>query len=211
WYVGRPVIVTENDYGLGLFNGDLGVVVSTDDGAGMSVVMDAADPGGVRFAVGLLPEVRSAHAMTVHRSQGSQVEEVTVLLPDSDSPLLTRQLLYTAVTRAKARVRVVGSPDAVRTAVGRDVQRASGLAERLATLPTCPAPPPRHPPHLTAPPPRRPAAPAPPGTPTFTALCNRSRFHRTLQQVALSPHFLPRPGSTALLAALRSWWQRPPG
>lgn len=136
WYVGRPVIVTENDYGLGLFNGDLGVVVSTDDGAGMSVVMDAADPGGVRFAVGRLPEVRSAHAMTVHRSQGSQVEEVTVLLPDSDSPLLTRQLLYTAVTRAKARVRVVGSPDAVRTAVGRDVQRASGLAERLATLPT---------------------------------------------------------------------------
>lgn len=134
WYIGRPLIVTENDYGLGLYNGDLGVVVPAADAerSGMDVVL-ASGAGEVRrLAVGRLSEVRSAHAMTVHRSQGSQVREVTVLLPDATSPLLTRQLLYTAVTRATQRVRVVGSEDAVRAAVGTNVPRASGLAERLS-------------------------------------------------------------------------------
>jgi exodeoxyribonuclease V alpha subunit len=69
--------------------------------------------------------------MTVHKSQGSQADAVTVLLPDVTSPLLTRELFYTAVTRARRRVRVVGTPEAVRAAVGRRARRATGLAERL--------------------------------------------------------------------------------
>lgn len=133
WYVGRPLIVTENDYGLKLYNGDLGVVVAAgEDMGGMEAVisMGAAEDGR-HLAVARLAEVRSAHAMTVHRSQGSQVREVTVLLPDDASELVNRQLLYTAVTRATERVRVVGSEAAVRAAVEKSAQRASGLAERL--------------------------------------------------------------------------------
>ena len=68
--------------------------------------------------------------MTVHRSQGSQFDRVTVLLPPPDSPLLTRELLYTAVTRAEQHVRVVGTAEAVRRAVGRPIVRASGLRHR---------------------------------------------------------------------------------
>jgi exodeoxyribonuclease V alpha subunit len=71
------------------------------------------------------------HAMTIHKSQGSQADEVTVLMPPEDSRLLTRELFYTAVTRAKKRVRVVGSEAAVRSAIERRAIRASGLAQRL--------------------------------------------------------------------------------
>ena len=136
WYLGRPLIITENDYGLRLYNGDLAVVLATEDQAGVEAVMAAGGSGELRrLPVGRLPEVRSAHAMTVHRSQGSQVRDVTVLLPDDASRLLTRQLLYTAVTRATDHVRVVGSEDAVRAAIAADVQRASGLADRLRSAP----------------------------------------------------------------------------
>jgi exodeoxyribonuclease V alpha subunit len=76
----------------------------------------------------LLGSVETVHAMTVHRAQGSQYARVSVLLPPPESPLLTRELLYTAVTRARTRVRVVGSAEAVRAAVERPVSRASGFA-----------------------------------------------------------------------------------
>jgi exodeoxyribonuclease V alpha subunit len=125
WYAGRPVLVTANDYGLGLFNGDTGVVVA--DGEALRAHLG----DGASFAVSRLGDVESVYAMTVHKSQGSQAEEVTVLLPDESSPLLTRELFYTAVTRARRRVRVVGTPDAVRAAVVRRARRATGLAERL--------------------------------------------------------------------------------
>lgn len=128
WYVGRPILVTENDYGLGLYNGDLGVVVPGTEGL-TALVADGGQ--GRRLAVARLSQVRSAHAMTVHRSQGSQVDDVTVLLPEVGSRLLTRQLLYTAVTRARTRVRVVGDVAAVAAAIDENVPRASGLAKRL--------------------------------------------------------------------------------
>jgi exodeoxyribonuclease V alpha subunit len=75
--------------------------------------------------------VETMHAMTIHKSQGSQADVVTVLLPQEDSRLLTRELFYTAVTRAKERVRVVGSETALRVAIERRAVRASGLAQRL--------------------------------------------------------------------------------
>ncbi len=128
WYVGRPLLVTANDYGLDLFNGDTGVVVR--DGEDLRAVV--AGIGGHRwFAPSRLADTETLHAMTVHKSQGSQAREVTVLLPPEDSPLLTRELFYTALTRAQERVRVVGTADAVRAAVGTRALRASGLAERL--------------------------------------------------------------------------------
>ncbi|BBY07137.1 exodeoxyribonuclease V subunit alpha [Mycobacterium noviomagense] len=128
WYAGRPLIVTANDYGLRVYNGDTGVVVAGSDGL-RAVIAGATGP--LDFASSRLSDVETMHALTIHKSQGSQAAEVTVLLPQEDSPLLTRELFYTAVTRAKRKVRVVGSDAAVRTAIGRRAVRASGLARRL--------------------------------------------------------------------------------
>ena len=128
WYVGRPVLVTANDYGLGLYNGDTGVTVTGPDG------LRAAIAGGGEprtFATSRLPDLETMYAMTIHKSQGSQAAEVTVLMPPVDSRLLTRELFYTAVTRAKAKVRVVGSPEEVRSAIEKRAVRATGLALRL--------------------------------------------------------------------------------
>ncbi|MBW0016777.1 MAG: exodeoxyribonuclease V subunit alpha [Mycobacterium sp.] len=129
WYAGRPVLVTANDYGLGVYNGDTGVTVLAG-GALRAVIAGAEEP--LDFATSRMSAVETAHAMTIHKSQGSQADEVTVLLPPEDSRLLTRELFYTAVTRAKHKVRVVGSEASVRGAVERRAVRATGLRLRLA-------------------------------------------------------------------------------
>jgi exodeoxyribonuclease V alpha subunit len=129
WYTGRPVLVTANDYGLGLYNGDTGVAVARPDGLAAVV---GAGTGPVELSVSRLSDVETMHAMTIHKSQGSQAEEVTVLLPAEDSRLLSREPFYTAVTRAKTKVRIVGSEPAVRAAIDRRVVRASGLRQRLS-------------------------------------------------------------------------------
>ncbi|MDP9823374.1 exodeoxyribonuclease V subunit alpha [Nocardioides massiliensis] len=123
--IGRPLLVTANDYALGVLNGDAGVVVATPDGP------RAFFTGGDAFAPARLGDVDTMYAMTIHKAQGSQAAEVSVLLPPEDSLLLTRELFYTAVTRAREHVRVVGTEAAVRAAVERRVQRASGLRRRL--------------------------------------------------------------------------------
>jgi len=129
WYLGRPVLVTANDYGLGLYNGDTGVTLLAGDG--LRVAIAGADKVQ-QFATSRLSDVETMHAMTIHKSQGSQADEVTVLMPPEDSRLLTRELLYTAITRAKRKVRIVGTAAEVRAALDRRVVRASGLAHRLA-------------------------------------------------------------------------------
>lgn len=128
WYAGRPLLVTANDYGLRVYNGDTGVTVVGADGL-RAVIAGATGP--LDFAISRLGDVETMHAMTIHKSQGSQAEEVTVLLPPEDSQLLTRELFYTAVTRAKVKVRVVGPEPSVRAAIERRAARASGLAQRL--------------------------------------------------------------------------------
>ncbi|WGL52388.1 exodeoxyribonuclease V subunit alpha [Nocardioides sp. BP30] len=127
WYAGRPILVTTNDYSVGLFNGDTGVAVVAGDGA-----LRVHIAGGRTYAPSRLGDVETLHAMTVHKSQGSQAREVSVLLPPADSPLLTRELFYTAVTRAQERVTVIGSRESVAAAVTRRAQRASGLRRRLS-------------------------------------------------------------------------------
>lgn len=126
WYAGRPVLVTANDYGAGLFNGDTGVAVAEGDDLRVQIA------GGSAYPPSRLGDLDTLHAMTVHKSQGSQAREVTVLLPPADSPLLTRELFYTAVTRAQEAVTVIGSREAVAAAVTRRARRASGLRTRLA-------------------------------------------------------------------------------
>jgi exodeoxyribonuclease V alpha subunit len=132
WYVGRPVIVTSNDYSLRLFNGDTGVVVAreTERGPGVGVVFNRAG-SLVTVSPSRLADVDTVFAMTVHKAQGSEFDEVAVVLPEPSSRVLTRELLYTAVTRAKERLILVASETSVRAAVGRPIARASGLTERL--------------------------------------------------------------------------------
>ncbi|MDO7868343.1 exodeoxyribonuclease V subunit alpha [Nocardioides jiangxiensis] len=129
-YAGRPLLVTRNDAGLGVHNGDTGVVVRGGGGRVRAVLAGASGP--IELAPGRLADVETMHAMTIHKSQGSQAHEVTVLLPDADSRLLTRELLYTAVTRAQGGVRLIGSEESLRAALARRAQRASGLQRRLA-------------------------------------------------------------------------------
>jgi len=128
WYAGRPLLVTTNDYGLRVYNGDTGVVTAGPDGL-RAVIAGAT--GSLDFATSRLSDVETMHAMTIHKSQGSQADEVTVLLPQEGSRLLTRELFYTAVTRAKEKIRVVGSEAEVRAGIGRRAIRATGLRQRL--------------------------------------------------------------------------------
>lgn len=124
FYLGRPLLVTANDYDTGLYNGDMGVVVLRDGQPSA-----AFGPAGPFVPPSRLSAVQTPHAMTVHKAQGSEAERVTVVLPPPDSPLLTRELVYTAITRARSHVRVLGTEQAVRRAVDRPIVRASGLRE----------------------------------------------------------------------------------
>ena len=130
WYPGRPLLVTENDYGLGLYNGDSGVVVAHGDAGAVRAVFERRGEL-LELTPQRLASVDTVYAMTVHKAQGSQFEAVAVVLPDPTSPILTRELLYTAITRARRRLILVGTEEAVRGAVERPVTRASGLRESL--------------------------------------------------------------------------------
>ena len=129
WYPGRPLLVTANDYVLRLYNGDTGVVVTTDEGHPTAAF--ARGDEITTFRPGRLTGVDTVYAMTIHKSQGSQFRTAAVVLPESSSQILTRELLYTAVTRAEARLIVVGTEETVRAAVERPVARASGLVSKL--------------------------------------------------------------------------------
>lgn len=133
-FQGRPVLVTRNDYSVGLFNGDVGLAWG-DTGAVRVHFEGTPSPDGALetrpVSPARLPAHETAFAMSVHKSQGSEHDEVLIVLPEAGSPLLTRELLYTAITRAKTRVCLVGSREAVEEAVRRRVARASGLADAL--------------------------------------------------------------------------------
>jgi len=130
-YVGRPLLITHNDYELGLYNGDAGVIVRAGpDRDRVSAIFERSGEL-VAFTPTRLAAVETVYAMTIHKSQGSQFDTAAVVLPDPASRILTRELLYTAVTRARERLILVGTEEMVRAAVGRPVARASGLAERL--------------------------------------------------------------------------------
>lgn len=128
WYAGRPVMITANDYRLGLFNGDVGVVVHLD---GRPMVAFPASGGPYLVAPSRLERFETVHAMTIHKSQGSEFDHAVVVLPPVGSRLASRELLYTAVTRARRLVTVLGSAEALDEVVARRTQRASGLAEML--------------------------------------------------------------------------------
>jgi len=132
WYEGRPVIVTRNDASLGVFNGDVGVVLrgSTDDSALRCFFLDGDELRSV--SVGRLADVETAFAMTVHKSQGSEFAHVLMVLPDEDVPVLTRELIYTGITRASAAFTLMGkSAEQLNLATHRLTRRVSGLRQLL--------------------------------------------------------------------------------
>jgi len=133
WYPGRPVMVLRNDPVLKLFNGDIGIVLADEDGE--LHVHFPAEAGAFRaIAPARLPEHETAFAMTVHKSQGSEFDEVLLVLPAEQSRVLTRELLYTAVTRARERLTIVGNAGVVAAAVETATKRVSGLAARVRNL-----------------------------------------------------------------------------
>ncbi|MBC8642055.1 AAA family ATPase [Caballeronia sp. EK] len=133
WFAGRPVIVTRNDYALGLFNGDIGIALPGVDGS-LRVAFRMAD-GALRYvSPAALPPHDTAFALTVHKSQGSEFEHAALVLPGAFVRVLSRELVYTAITRAKRRVEVIGSAAIFAQAVREPTRRDSGLAARIRRL-----------------------------------------------------------------------------
>jgi exodeoxyribonuclease V alpha subunit len=136
-YPGRPILILQNDYELDLYNGDLGVLLPDPAGGSGSAEELYAwffgqDNNVRRVALARLPAHETAYAMTVHKSQGSEFERVLFVLPESDSPVLTRELIYTALTRARSGVQLCWNEPVLRAAVARRAQRESGLRDLLA-------------------------------------------------------------------------------
>ncbi|WP_281649156.1 exodeoxyribonuclease V subunit alpha [Parendozoicomonas sp. Alg238-R29] len=130
WYHGRPVLITRNDPALELYNGDIGITFKRDD-CRYRVAFPKPD-GSVRFLLpSRLPEHETVFAMTVHKSQGSEFDQVAMVLPESPSLVLTRELLYTGITRAKTTLSLFSRPDILVSAVDRPIERITGLADRL--------------------------------------------------------------------------------
>jgi|688.fasta_scaffold42022_3 exodeoxyribonuclease V alpha subunit len=128
WYAGRPILVTRNDTSTGLANGDVGVLCNID-GHLRACFGDPQEP--TTIALARLPESETVHALTIHKSQGSEYEHVVVVLPQSGSRIVTRELLYTGITRPQKRLTLVATLASIETAIKTPIRRATGLAERL--------------------------------------------------------------------------------
>ncbi|WP_144143028.1 AAA family ATPase [Paraburkholderia sp. BCC1884] len=135
WFAGRPVMVTRNDYALGLFNGDIGIALPGAGGA-LRVYFRTGDGGLRAVSPAALPPHDTAFALTVHKSQGSEFEHAVLMLPSTFSRVLSRELVYTAITRARERVEVIGARAVLAQAIATPTQRDSGLAARIAEAST---------------------------------------------------------------------------
>ncbi|MGF6901512.1 AAA family ATPase [Paraburkholderia sp. GAS348] len=133
WFAGRPVMVTRNDYALGLFNGDIGIALPGVGGA-LRVYFRTGDGGLRAVSPAALPPHDTAFALTVHKSQGSEFQHAVLMLPSVFSRVLSRELVYTAITRARERVEVIGARAVLAQAIATPTQRDSGLAARIAEV-----------------------------------------------------------------------------
>lgn len=132
WYCGRPVMVSVNDYALRLFNGDVGIALPDPEQPGVLAVFFPAEEGGVRKISPLrLPPHETVFAMTVHKSQGSEFDRILLVLPPTDSLILTREILYTGITRARESVEIWCGEELLAAAVTRRIERRSGLRNAL--------------------------------------------------------------------------------
>jgi len=132
WYPGRPILITRNDYGLDLYNGDIGICLWDSEKESLRVWFERPDGSLKSYAINLLPTFETVYAMTIHKSQGSEFGEVLVVLPKEDNRVLSRELIYTAVTRAKEKVRIAADLSVLTLALLRQHQRHSGLRKMLS-------------------------------------------------------------------------------
>ena len=132
WYIGRPVMVLVNDYVNDLSNGDIGVICQ--DNNQQRIAVFSGDSGIRRIPVSKLPPVETVHAITIHKSQGSEYAHTVVMLPLQPSRIVTRELVYTGITRAKPDLTVVSTQDVLLHAASINIRRATGLADRLYDL-----------------------------------------------------------------------------
>lgn len=134
-YRDRPVMVTRNSYQLSLFNGDIGIV-REDDNGNLRIYFPAPDGFGVRSVLpAMMPPHETVFAMTVHKSQGSEFDHVILVLPRRDSPVVTRELLYTGITRARNLVEIAASQETIQRTINCRVERSSGLEYKLVPSP----------------------------------------------------------------------------
>lgn len=130
-YAGRPVMLTANDHALGLYNGDVGLILADPRSDGALRAFFATAEGLRRVLPSRLPAHETVYAMTVHKSQGSEFDELLLILPEAESRVLTRELLYTGITRARQRVRIFATEERLRGAIERPVVRSTGLYDAL--------------------------------------------------------------------------------
>jgi len=135
FYAGRPIMLTANDHALQLYNGDVGLVLPDPESGGALRVSFATAEGVRRILPARLPAHETVYAMTVHKSQGSEFDEVLLVLPEIENRTITRELIYTGITRARRRVRLLATEECLRAAIARPLIRASGLYDALWTEP----------------------------------------------------------------------------
>jgi exodeoxyribonuclease V alpha subunit len=132
WYRGRPLMISRNDYNLRLFNGDVGLVLPDPEADNdLRAFFPSTDGTLRRFHPLRLPEHETVYAMTVHKSQGSEFDRILLIIPERDSPVLSRELIYTGITRAKKRVEIWGREGVFRSVISRRIERLSGLRDEL--------------------------------------------------------------------------------
>ena len=133
WYIGRPIMITKNSYELQLFNGDVGIIMSDPDSnyEARAFFIDLNGGGIRKFLPIMLPDHETVYAMTVHKSQGSEFEDVLLILPDIYVPVITRELLYTAITRVKVSVEIWGTIEVIEKGISQCIKRSSGLKDAL--------------------------------------------------------------------------------
>ncbi|MCX5847607.1 MAG: exodeoxyribonuclease V subunit alpha [Deltaproteobacteria bacterium] len=132
WYSGRPVMITKNDYNLRLFNGDIGItMMDHEKNEEMRVFFPGLEGSAKSFPPLRLPDHETVYAMTVHKSQGSEFDDVLLVMPDRDTRVMTRELIYTAITRAKERIQIWGKEDIFLSVIQRRIKRSSGLRDAL--------------------------------------------------------------------------------
>ncbi len=132
WYKGQPILINRNDYQLRLFNGDIGIVMEDSETGDLRVRFPAEAGGFRKILPAKLPEHETVYAMTVHKAQGSEFSRVLLLVPSRSSAVLTRELFYTAVTRARNHVEIWGSLEVLRESIAQGIQRHSGLRDALS-------------------------------------------------------------------------------
>ena len=132
WYHGRPVMVTINDYNLKLFNGDIGIALNDPESeGGLSVYFPVVNGAARRFSPYRLPPHETVFAMTVHKSQGSEFDKVLMIMPPFTNPILTREIVYTGLTRARTSALLWCSDEIFLSSTERRIQRRSGLRHAL--------------------------------------------------------------------------------